>query len=490
MTKPSFHRIASSLLFWLAIVSLICSSVASPPKGSADNSNGTPQKETSAKRGDSDSKESQDKEVIRGVNIGGVFLIEPFIKPSLFDQFLRRNMTDMPVDEWTFTRVLGKDEAKRQLEEHWDTFVTKDHLETLAKYGINWIRIPIGYWAFNLTSEEPFVDGQLPYVERILGWARDIGLKVELDLHGAPGSQNGYDNSGRRGSPEWLYSRTNVDRTLDSLEKMTNLAMAWSDVVYAIQILNEPSQWKWPTKSILEFYNEAYALVRGIAPDILFMIHDTFLPANNWTSLISRNWTNALMDTHIYQMFDNYMVTLNETAHIKMVAEMAQNVTIFNKNDMGVVVGEFSAATHDCTKYINGLGRGTRWEGTLEGQHGPLCPFPKCSCTGDYGSNIDEFSDHYKAFLRRYIGAQLEIYDRQLSGWFYWNFRAEGAPEWDYLVGVEQGWIPKFPRSTMQRPKPYVPDESGKSAATGVFSRLSVSSISAVAAVAILAILI
>ncbi|KAJ1830770.1 hypothetical protein LPJ70_006849, partial [Coemansia sp. RSA 2708] len=139
-----------------------------------------------------------DIEIIRGVNLGGVFLIEPFIRPSLFDQFNSSSPTDAPVDEWSFSATLGKEEAKRQLEAHWDTFVTREHLETLADYGINWVRIPIGYWAFNLTDDEPFIDGQIPYIERILGWAQETGLKVELDLHGAPGSQNGYDNSGHR----------------------------------------------------------------------------------------------------------------------------------------------------------------------------------------------------------------------------------------------------------------------------------------------------
>ncbi|KAJ2698557.1 hypothetical protein H4218_003222 [Coemansia sp. IMI 209128] len=397
---------------------------------------------------DTELEGDSDNTPIRGANIGGVFLIEPFIKPSLFDQFLGRNKADIPVDEWTLTAALGKVEAKRQLEEHWDTFVTRDHLETMAENGINWIRIPIGYWAFNLTDDEPYVDGQVPYIERLLGWSRDVGLKVELDLHGAPGSQNGYDNSGRRGVPEWLHSRINVDRTLDALAKMTQMATDWSDVVYGIQILNEPSRWKWAVKDIFAFYNEAYDLVRSIAPDVLFMIHDTFLGPNEWSTLVAPRWTQALMDTHIYQMFDNYMVTMNETAHIDMVAKMAEDITKFDKSNIGVVVGEFSAATHDCTKYINGLGRGSRWEGTLEGiADRPLCPFPTCSCTGDYGSNYTEYSTHYKRFLRNYVDAQLAIYDQELAGWFFWNFRTEGAPEWDYILGVEQGWIPSFPRT-------------------------------------------
>ena len=33
---------------------------------------------------------------------------------------------------------------------------------------------------------------------RALSWARKYGLRVNLDLHTAPGSQNGWDHSGRR----------------------------------------------------------------------------------------------------------------------------------------------------------------------------------------------------------------------------------------------------------------------------------------------------
>ncbi|KAJ1844042.1 hypothetical protein LPJ57_009595, partial [Coemansia sp. RSA 486] len=53
----------------------------------------------------------------------------------------------------------------------------------------------------------------------------------------------------------------------------------------------------------------------------------------------------------------------------------------------------------------------------------------------------------------RYVDAQLQIYDQEIAGWFYWNFRTESAPEWDYLLGVEQGWIPKFPRTALAKPK-------------------------------------
>ena len=48
----------------------------------------------------------------------------------------------------------------------------------------------------------------------------ELGLKAVIDLHAGPGSQNGYDNSGRRGQAHWvdasylLGNRQNLDRTV------------------------------------------------------------------------------------------------------------------------------------------------------------------------------------------------------------------------------------------------------------------------------------
>lgn len=58
-------------------------------------------------------------------------------------------------------------------------------------FRLNHVRIPIGYWAFEVGSGEPYIQGQLPYLQKAVGWARNHGLKVIIDLHGAPGSQNG-----------------------------------------------------------------------------------------------------------------------------------------------------------------------------------------------------------------------------------------------------------------------------------------------------------
>jgi aryl-phospho-beta-D-glucosidase BglC (GH1 family) len=59
------------------------------------------------------------------------------------------------------------------------------------------VRIPIGYWSIAPIEGEPYVQGAYDVLGQALDWAQTAGLKVLIDLHGAPGSQNGFDNSGR-----------------------------------------------------------------------------------------------------------------------------------------------------------------------------------------------------------------------------------------------------------------------------------------------------
>jgi hypothetical protein len=54
------------------------------------------------------------------VNIGGWFVLEPFITPALFQKY------PDAIDEWTLSTLMAADTASggiNQLEQHYDTFV-------------------------------------------------------------------------------------------------------------------------------------------------------------------------------------------------------------------------------------------------------------------------------------------------------------------------------------------------------------------------------
>jgi aryl-phospho-beta-D-glucosidase BglC (GH1 family) len=61
----------------------------------------------------------------------------------------------------------------------------------MQSYGLNTIRVPVGYWMMEsiVYSSEHFPQGGIQYLEQLCGWASDAGFYIIIDMHGAPGAQ-------------------------------------------------------------------------------------------------------------------------------------------------------------------------------------------------------------------------------------------------------------------------------------------------------------
>lgn len=118
---------------------------------------------------------------VRGVNIGGWLVSEPWITPSLYDN----TGDNRVIDEWTFGEYVS--DVGSRLESHWSSFITEDDFRQIAAAGLNHVRIPIGYWAIDNTHGYFYKGSQMSHLQDAVGWARTYGLKVMIDLHGAPG---------------------------------------------------------------------------------------------------------------------------------------------------------------------------------------------------------------------------------------------------------------------------------------------------------------
>ena len=122
---------------------------------------------------------------------------------------------------------------------------------------------------------------------RALQWAQKHSIYVILDLHGAPGSQNGYDNSGQRTSnPVWGVNPANVTRTLNVLSVIASEVGGMVDI---IELLNEAAGFtggSWPT-TIRSFWQDGYAVVRNATgTNVKVMIGDAFLGVQVCTSCV------------------------------------------------------------------------------------------------------------------------------------------------------------------------------------------------------------
>lgn len=100
---------------------------------------------------------------IRGVDIGGWLVLEPWITPSIFQQFVNKSANATAVDQFTFCEILGVEEATSQLTEHWNTWFTEEDVALLSKFGLNTLRIPVGYWIFG--DFPPFI-GSIDQLDR------------------------------------------------------------------------------------------------------------------------------------------------------------------------------------------------------------------------------------------------------------------------------------------------------------------------------------
>jgi glucan 1,3-beta-glucosidase len=311
---------------------------------------------------------------IRGVNLGGWMVLENFITPyffSLSDCHLKgdfryypgqvdappegsalhkyMNHTECsplpkhPIDEWTFVKTFRDANngsgafAQQYLDIHYDNFVKKEDLKALKAGGITHLRVPIGHWILgDITDDEPYVEGGWKYMKRLADWCREEGLQVWLDLHTAPGSQNGFDNSGHLGPKpscngwdESYYNffktetlAPNVVRTLKIIDHITEQVAkdGMTDVVTGFGLLNEPFA-DCNYFSLVKFYEEGFNIVRAnMGEETGVYVADSFNPGRfNGFAWKDAKYKNTYLDSHFYQTFEAKTRALSPRQHIATV---------------------------------------------------------------------------------------------------------------------------------------------------------------------------
>ncbi|GJJ68080.1 glucan 1,3-beta-glucosidase [Entomortierella parvispora] len=381
---------------------------------------------------------------MRGVNLGGWLVLEPFITPSLFDPYIPNGV----VDEWTLCQHLGLDAATKLLDNHYNTWVTEDTFIRIRDLGLNHVRVPIGFWAMgNLVAGEPYVPNlSWKYLVRAIEWARKYGIRVQVELHGAPGSQNGWNHSGRLGAVNWINGTdgaTNALRTLPYLQQMSTFFASpdYAHVDPIMGMLNEPNAQVIGGDKVKAWYQQALGVVRtaggGTGKGPWAVIHDGFLGLSTWAGFLP-GADRLMLDTHSYIMFDDGLIRMNQTAQLEFACKTwGSDITTSTKAFGPTMVGEFSVAVNDCAKYLNGIGLGYRWDGTFGGGK-PVSP--NATCVG--ANDPTTYTAEYKQFMLNFFNAQVDAWE-QGAGWFYWNFKTESNPLWSYFDGVDGGWIPK-----------------------------------------------
>lgn len=250
---------------------------------------------------------------IRGINIGGWLSIEPFITPSLFDPYDSKLNV---IDEFSLCFHLGSSGAAQVLEKHYATFINRQSFADIQDAGFDHVRIPFSYWAVTTYAGDPYVPKiSWRYLLRGIEYARQHGLRVNLDLHAVPGSQNGWNHSGRQGPIGWLNGTDgalNGQRSLDLHGQLSAFfAQArYRNVVGLYGLVNEPKMTRLVTDDVLAWTQKAVATVRqnGITQAIVF--GDGFLGLPHWQGKL-QGLDGLVLDAHQYVIFNQQQIAFS-----------------------------------------------------------------------------------------------------------------------------------------------------------------------------------
>jgi glucan 1,3-beta-glucosidase len=331
----------------------------------------------------------------RGVNLGGWLALEKWITPSVY-------AAAKAEDEYTLCEELGKAKARERLKRHRDTWVTDDDFRWLHARGINAVRLPVNY---GIAEENPPFLTAMDTLDWAFATAKKHGIGVLLDLHGVPGSQNGWDHSGRQGTLGWHTSKENIDHSLRIVAGLASRCKNYDNLI-GFELLNEPRS-DVPLDIIKKYYQNAYHQVREHIPreGVAVVIHDAFRPRDWEKFMVEPEYKNVILDTHPYQCFTDDDRKRDLYGQVQYALIERKKLMESLERQLPCIAGEWS------------------------------CALPPESLGDRTGLALD-------TAMRAYGDAQLINFDTT-RGWFFWTLKTEEGGAWSFQDCVSRGWLPE-----------------------------------------------
>ena len=291
-------------------------------------------------------------ERIRGANLSGWFIPEPWVSPSLFAATGASNDLELQ-------QALGDTEYAERLRRHFETFITEDDFTRMASIGLNSVRVPVPWHVFG--SQDEGESGThisaIDYVDRALEWAGACGMTVLLDLATVPGGQG--DSNGSPTTPEstadWHSSTNGRHVALDVLERLA-ARYGDNDALFGIELLDSPEMSVRtglfsvtegiPSHYLRNFYRDAYELVRAhMGTDKAVVFSDSGHPAM-WRHFMNGDrYKNVCIDLHLYHYRDETAQDI--TSPRGLSSAVRRNKHLIHEaisSRFPVIVGEWSGA--------------------------------------------------------------------------------------------------------------------------------------------------
>lgn len=244
---------------------------------------------------------------------------------------------------------LNRTWAEERMQDHLATWITEADIREIAMRGFNSVRVPVGYWNLIADPYHKFVPvnhhDSLRYIDWLFDITAQLNLTVLLDLHGAPGSQNGMDHSGCNEMPNWL-TKHNVDLTLQTVEAMAQRYGHRSNLL-GFELVNEPSSLYsiGNHSALVTFFESAYRIIRTHNKECMVVINELYEASyRRWGNALQEpDFYNVIMDFHLYNWQGHYTAEAADR-HVQDAKEFGGLIEMYTPL-YPIMVGEWCMST-------------------------------------------------------------------------------------------------------------------------------------------------
>jgi aryl-phospho-beta-D-glucosidase BglC (GH1 family) len=321
--------------------------------------------------------------LLKGINLGNWLVPEGYM-------FKFKTTNSPRMIETMLNQLIGEDEARHFWKTYRDNYITRDDIEFIKKAGFNSVRVPFNYRLFVSSDDPQKLEGPgYELLDRVVGWCKQEGVYVILDMHAAPGGQTGDNIDDSFGYPFLFESSESQDLTIRIWQKIAS-RFSKDPTVIGYDLLNEPIATHFDADyfnpKLEPLYKRITAGIRSVDPN-----HLIFLGGAQWDG--NFKVFGPPFDSKLVYTFHKYWMTVNQEAIKEFLdfkdkynvpiwmGESGENTdewissfrTLLEKNDIGWCFWPYKKV--EATSCVFSITKPAEWDAIIGFSEGPRHTF-------------------------------------------------------------------------------------------------------------------
>ena len=273
---------------------------------------------------------------LKGVNTGNWLMLEMWML-----NYAGKGVEDQHEFIETLEDRFGKEKAEELMDLYRTHWMKESDFDIIKSFDMNTIRLPFDYKLLMDSDTKPFKlkNDAWEWLDLTIKIAKEKGLYVILDMHGAPGRQSGMDHSGRVGYNKLWSNRGFQDQTVWLWKQISDRYKNESTIA-AYDLLNEP--WGSNEKNLKKIVLKCYKEIRKNNDDHIVVFPGHTSGIDFYQNIKSVDLNNVIYTMHFYPGFFGWG-SATPYVHAEFLLEGLPNwVNKMDEFDSPLLIGEFN----------------------------------------------------------------------------------------------------------------------------------------------------